>query len=77
MPLEVKIMLVGDSGVGKSSIINTFMNDNKFGTVEMTNIVDMFFKKITLKKNNKQMKVYFSLINFKAEFLGLLWFKRS
>jgi hypothetical protein len=42
-------MFVGDCGVGKTAIIDSFVNDERIGKLEMTNAVDIFFKRIKLK----------------------------
>src|SRR5690349_20586357 len=48
-PRQIKVMFVGDNGVGKTSIINAFVND-ELARIEQTNSVDIFFKKIKIKQ---------------------------
>ena len=68
----MKVMIVGDSGVGKTSLIDNFINGTG-SSVEPTIAIDMFFKKMKIK-DMFYVKVYF--IN-KVQFLGLFrqeWF---
>jgi predicted GTPase len=51
----VKIIFIGDSGVGKSSVINTFINEtpSDWGvTGTPTNMLDMLFKKMKIRDSN-------------------------
>ena len=53
MPIQLKVMFVGDFGVGKTSVIIQGCNDEPFlKKLESTNMVDLYFKKIKLKKDN-------------------------
>ena len=44
-------MIIGDSGVGKSLFIGSFLSDGTPKTIESTHGVDIFFKKIKIKEN--------------------------
>lgn len=58
MPIPMKLMLIGDSNVGKTTIIQTLINQTSRPiNIEPTNIVDMLFKTLILKKNNKSLAV--------------------
>ena len=51
-PKQVKIAFVGDPGVGKSSIVNYSIEDERIvSPVPQTNLVDISFKKIRLNPN--------------------------
>jgi small GTP-binding protein len=53
----IKCIFIGDAGVGKSSIIERYINDT-FSTVGNTNVgVDYFVKYVTLETNKKQHTV--------------------
>ncbi len=51
VPKQLKIMIIGDSGVGKSLFIGSFLSDGTPKTIESTHGVDIFFKKIKIKEN--------------------------
>ncbi len=63
MPRQLKFMIVGDSGVGKTSIINTFQNNDysNINKPEPTSSVDIFFKKFKIKDNSVLINVIFLL----------------
>ena len=42
-------MIIGDSGTGKTSLINSFITDGGAKPTEPTNGVDIFFKKLKIK----------------------------
>jgi GTPase SAR1 family protein len=49
---QLKVMFVGDCGVGKTTIVDGFVNDfEKLNRLEATNAVDIYFKKLKLKDN--------------------------
>lgn len=50
MPKQIKVIFVGDCGVGKSSVLSLGCSDDPFAAkVESTNMVDLYFKKIKIK----------------------------
>jgi GTPase SAR1 family protein len=55
-------MFIGDSGVGKSLLINSFLSEGSPKMVEPTNGVDIFFKKLKIKDGNATINVKHSLI---------------
>ena len=57
LPKQIKIMFVGDCGVGKTSIINFFINESNNNRIEPTNAVDMYFKKLKIKDNSVLVNV--------------------
>ncbi len=53
-------MFVGDSGVGKSTIINTIINETDGSLnkqLDNTNFVDIFFKKLKIKEGTTLLNV--------------------
>ena len=56
MPKQIKIAFIGDSGVGKTSLINYSLENECVTNDEPTNLVDRTFKKIKLDES--------SIINF-------------
>ena len=50
-------MMIGDSGVGKSLIVSSFLADGGPKSAESTNGVDIFFKKIKIKEGNATINV--------------------
>jgi len=52
-------MFVGDSGVGKTSIINSLIygNENVLPKIEVTEDVDIFFKKMKVKDDTVLVNV--------------------
>jgi GTPase SAR1 family protein len=60
IPKQLKIMFVGDSGVGKSTLINYFVNEEEnilLNRTEETNSVDLYFKKIKIKEGSLLLNV--------------------
>lgn len=51
VPKQIKLALIGDSGVGKSSLAYFSLEDDKSLPTEPTNLVDIVFKKVKLKDN--------------------------
>jgi len=51
IPKQLKIMVVGDSGVGKTLLVNGFLSDGGPKIAESTVGVDICFKKIKIKEN--------------------------
>jgi hypothetical protein len=65
-------MIVGDSGVGKTSMINTLKQDGSSNnTPDPTNSVDINFKKMKIKDSTILINVN-RLINL-VKYMGLLW----
>lgn len=58
MDKYIKIILIGESGVGKSSIICTFCDDNYSDYYVSTIGVDFRIKKIIIDNNNIQLKIW-------------------
>ena len=55
--ISCKVVLVGDTGVGKTSIIERYIN-NKFDENQKTTLVSSYtFKKIDIKKYNKSISL--------------------
>ena len=52
IPKQVKIAFIGDSGVGKSSLINYSIEDEYVTNNEQTNLIDIVFKRIELNESN-------------------------
>lgn len=53
MPIEAKVAFVGDSGVGKTSLISTFLSNQELSRrVEQTNLVDVYTKKVKVRDTN-------------------------
>jgi len=52
-------MFVGDSNVGKSSLINSFMGVEGEKKIDPTIGVDIFFKKYRVKKDMQYVNVIF------------------
>ncbi len=59
LPKQLRLMFVGDDGVGKTSIINSFINGNEniIPKIEATNDVDIFFKKMKIKDESVLVNV--------------------
>lgn len=70
-PRQLKFMVVGDSGVGKTSLIKKFLNNDDLSPSESTNNVDIFFKKIKVKDGSVSLNVNFNLKLVK--YLGFRW----
>lgn len=51
VPKQLKIMIIGDSGVGKSSFVGSFLSDGSPKVIEATHGVDIIFKKVRIKEN--------------------------
>ena len=52
VPKQLKFMIVGDSGVGKTTVVNALVNEVEglaMSRSESTNYVDIFFKKLKIK----------------------------
>ena len=72
IPRQLKFMIVGDSGVGKTSMINTLKQDGSSNnTPDPTNSVDINFKKMKIKDSTILINVN-RLINL-VKYMGLLW----
>ena len=55
--ISCKVVLVGDTGVGKTSIIERYIN-NKYDENQKTTLVSSYtFKKIDIKKYNKSISL--------------------
>jgi GTPase SAR1 family protein len=53
MPKQIKIMLVGDTNVGKTTLIQTFVSEEELiFKPEPTNQVDLHFKKFKIKEGS-------------------------
>jgi len=54
MPKEhvLKLLIVGDSGVGKTSLVNRFVNDNFEDTTEITSETNYSVKQLELNSDN-------------------------
>ena len=54
MPKEhvLKLLIVGDSGVGKTSLVNRFVNDNFEDTTEVTSETNYSVKQLELNSDN-------------------------
>ena len=58
-PVEYKIILVGDSGVGKTSILKKFINNEFNEDIKCTINIDFFSKSIKIDKNlYTNLKIY-------------------
>ncbi len=44
---QLKVMIVGDTGVGKTSLLNYYINGSS--SSDPTDAVDMFFKKLKIR----------------------------
>ena len=55
-------MIVGDSGVGKTSLIKNFLYKENFLAQDPTNTVDIFFKKLKVKEGSVFLNVFLILI---------------
>lgn len=63
IPRQIKIMVVGPSKSGKSSIINSFINydennPSNLPKIDSTNMVDILFKKMRISD-----KIYINVIS--------------
>ena len=64
MPKQIKVILVGDSGVGKTSVLTQGCSEDLFiSKIESTNMVDLYFKKVKLKDNQITISVKINLHN--------------
>lgn len=69
MPKQIKVIFVGDGGVGKTSVLTQACSEDPFiSKIESTNMVDLYFKKVKVKDNQITISViifyYFLLNNF-------------
>ena len=55
--ISCKVVLVGDAGVGKTSIIERYINDKYDGNQKTTLVSSYTFKKIDIKKYNKSVSL--------------------
>ena len=55
--ISCKVVLVGDTGVGKTSIIERYINDKYDGNQKTTLVSSYTFKKIDIKKYNKSVSL--------------------
>ena len=53
-----KVLLVGDTGVGKTSIIKRYIDDTFSNQYQQTKGVEFFVKKIELNKNKITLKIW-------------------
>ena len=59
MPKQIKVMFVGDSACGKTSVLTQGCAAEPFASrIESTNNVDLYFKKIRVKNNQKNLCYY-------------------
>lgn len=58
MPKQIKVIFVGDTGVGKTSVLTQGCADEPFASrIENTNMVDLYFKKTRVKNNQIKISV--------------------
>jgi GTPase SAR1 family protein len=64
MPKQIKVMFVGDSGCGKTSVLTQGCIDEPFASkIDSTNMVDLYFKKTKVKNNQIKITVMKNKIN--------------
>ena len=68
---SVKIILLGETGVGKTCLINVYLDENEFNPLEITTVVStQNFKSLEL--NNKKLNISFWNFNRQKKFLSFI-----
>lgn len=68
MPKQIKVIFVGDSEVGKTSVLTQGCSEDPFiSKIESTNMVDLYFKKVKIKENQITISVI-NIISKKLNF---------
>ena len=57
-PLEIKVILLGECGVGKTSIINRFINDQFVSVYETTSSMNYSFKVVERNKQKYKLNLW-------------------
>lgn len=57
-PLEIKVILLGECGVGKTSIINRFINDQFVSLYETTSSMNYSFKVVERNKQKYKLNLW-------------------
>ena len=70
----LKLLLLGDTGVGKTSIAQVYVNDTFQTSYKSTIGLDILYKKIALKSENMTNEIMFDLQIF--DFSGHSYFKK-
>lgn len=70
----LKLLLLGDTGVGKTSIAQVYVNDTFQTSYKSTIGLDILYKKISLESDNASEKILFDLQIF--DFSGHSYFKK-
>ena len=73
--LEIKMILLGDSAVGKTSIINRYVDDNFSGNLMSSTAMTFTQKILTINKQNIQLNIWDTVGQEKFRSLSKLFFK--
>ena len=73
--LELKMILLGDSAVGKTSIINRYVDDKFSGNIITSTTMSFTQKILTINKQNVQLNIWDTVGQEKFRALSKLFFK--
>ena len=73
--LEIKMILLGDSAVGKTSIINRYVDDKFSGNIITSTTMTFTQKILTINKQNVQLNIWDTVGQEKFRALSKLFFK--